>query len=198
MRPSQRPDVSPAAIPADLRAKVMPAVLDELARWGVERFSVEAMAERHRLDVATIYHYWGNRQQLIVDAAVRDAEVFRSTLDTGSLRGDLLALARTIAADVNTPIGRTFHRVMVMDSRVGGHHDGETRMMFWQHRFSVIRSVIDRARERGEVRQGVPTVAAVQIVTAPIYVRSLYMEDPVDDAYCVAIADLAWHALRKQ
>ncbi|WP_205875330.1 TetR/AcrR family transcriptional regulator [Mycobacterium camsae] len=197
MRPWQRPDVSPAAIPTDLRARVMPAVLDELARWGVERFSVEAMAERHHLDVATIYHYWGNRQQLIVDAAVRDAEVFRATLDTGSLRGDLLALARAIAGDVNTPIGRTFSRVMVMDSRAG-HHDGETRMMFWQHRFSVIRSVMDRARARGEVREGVPTVAAIQIVTAPIYVRSLYMEGPVDDAYCVAIADLAWHALRKQ
>lgn len=197
MRPSQGPDVSPAAIPADLRARVMPAVLDELARWGVERFSVEAMAERHRLDVAAIYQYWGDRQQLIVDAAVRDAEVFRAAIDTGSLRGDLIALARTIAADVNTPVGRTFHRVMVMDSR-GGHHDGETRMMFWQKRFAVIRSVIDRARKRGEIREGVHTVAAIQIVTAPIYVRSLYLEDPVDDAYCVAIADLAWHALRKE
>ncbi len=116
--------------------------------------------------------------------------------DTGSLRGDLLALARTIAADVNTPVGRTFHRVMVMDSR--GHHDGETRMMFWQRRFAVIRSVVDRARERGELREGVQTVAAIQIVTAPLYVRSLYTEDPVDDGYCVAIADLAWHALRKE
>jgi len=26
-------------IPADIRAQVMPAVLDELARWGVERCS---------------------------------------------------------------------------------------------------------------------------------------------------------------
>lgn len=197
MRPSQRPDVSPAGIPADLRAQVMAAVLDELAHWGVERFSVEALAERHRLDVAAIYHYWGDRQKLIVDAAVRDAEIFRSTLDTGSLRGDLLALARAIAADVNTPVGRTFHRVMVMDSRAG-HHDGETRMMFWQHRFGVIRSVVDRARERGEMREGVHSVAAIQIVTAPIYVRSLYTEDPVDDAYCLAIADLAWRALRKE
>lgn len=197
MRPSQQPDVSPAGIPADLRAQVMAAVLDELAHWGVERFSVEALAERHRLDAATIYHYWGDRQQLIVDAAIRDADVLRSTLDTGSLRGDLLALARAVAADVNTPIGRTFHRVMVMDSRAG-HHDGETRMMFWQHRFSVIRAIVDRARERGEMREGVPTVAAMQIVTAPIYVRGLYTEDPVDDAYCVAIADLAWRALRKE
>lgn len=43
--------------------------LDELARWGVERFSVEAMAERHHLEVAMIYRHWGDRQPLIVGAA---------------------------------------------------------------------------------------------------------------------------------
>jgi hypothetical protein len=47
MQPPQRPDESVQSIPADVRARVMPAVFDELARWGVERFSVEAMAERH-------------------------------------------------------------------------------------------------------------------------------------------------------
>ena len=58
----------------EIRARVMPAVIDELARWGVERFSVEAMAERHRLDAAMIYRYWGDRQRLIVDAAIADVE----------------------------------------------------------------------------------------------------------------------------
>jgi AcrR family transcriptional regulator len=171
----------------------MPAVLDELARWGVERFSIEALAERHHLDAAMIYHYWGNRQRLIVDAAVRDPDALRSATDTGSLQGDLLALARAVAADVNTAVGRTFHRAVVMDGR--GYHDAETRMLFWQQRFSVVRTVVDRARERGEMRDGVNTLAAVQIVLAPLYIFSLYSEDPVDDAYCVTIADLAWHAL---
>jgi hypothetical protein len=64
----------------------MTAVLDELARWCVERFSVEAMAERHHLDAAMIYRYWGDRQRLIVDAALADIEGLGSATDTGSLR----------------------------------------------------------------------------------------------------------------
>ena len=64
MQRSQPPDESRDAVPADIRACVMPAVLDELARWGVERFSVEALAERHRLDAAMVYRYWGDRQRL--------------------------------------------------------------------------------------------------------------------------------------
>ena len=72
MQPSQPLDESRVAVPADIRARVMPAVIDELARWGVERFSVGAMAERHRLDPAMIHRYWGDRQRLIIDAAIAD------------------------------------------------------------------------------------------------------------------------------
>jgi len=83
MQPPQPPDQS---VPADIRAQVMPAALDELARWGVERFSIEAMAERHHLDPVMIHRYWGSRQRLLVDAALADAEAFTSATDTGSLR----------------------------------------------------------------------------------------------------------------
>ncbi len=193
MQRSQPPDESRDAVPADIRACVMPAVLDELARWGVERFSVEALAERHRLDAAMVYRYWGDRQRLIVDAALADAETLGWATDTGSLRGDLLALARNVTDRINTEVGRTLLRALVMDRR--GRHDEDTRMMFWRARFAVVRAVVDRARERGELREGVSTLAAVQIVLAPLNVRALYSDAAVDDDYCAAIADLAWHAL---
>jgi AcrR family transcriptional regulator len=174
----------------------MPAALDELARWGVERFSIEALAERHHLDPALIYRYWGDRQRLIVDTALADAETFSSSTDTGSLRGDLLALARNLTDRINTEAGRTFLRALAMEPR--GYHDEETRMMLWRARFAVVRSVIDRARERGELREGVNVVAAVQIVLAPLNSRALYSDALVDDDYCEAIADMAWHALVKR
>lgn len=196
MQPSQPPDESVGAIPADIRARVMPAALDELARWGVERFSIEALAERHHLDPAMVYRYWGGQQRLIVDAALADAQTFSTATDTGSLRGDLLALARNAADRLNTEEGRTFLRALVMDRR--GHHDEETRMMLWGARFAVVRAVIDRARERGELREGVNTLAAVQIVLAPLNIRVLYSDAPIDDRYCVAIADMAWHALARK
>lgn len=171
----------------------MQAALDELSRWGVERFSIEAMAERHHLDAAMIYRYWGGRQRLIVDAALADAETFSSVTDTGSLRGDLLVLARKLTDRINTEEGRTFLRALAMDR--GGHHDEETRMMLWRARFALGRTVIDRARERGELREGVNTLAAVQILMAPLNVRAMYSDAPVDDRYCEAVVDMAWHAL---
>jgi AcrR family transcriptional regulator len=193
MQPSQQSD---QAVPADIRARVMPAALDELARWGVERFSIEALAERHRLDREMIYRYWGDRQRLIVDAALADAESFNTAADTGSLRGDLLAMARNAVARINTEEGRTFLRALVMERP--GIHDEATRTMLWQARFAVVRAAIDRARERGELRDGVNTLAAVQMVLAPLNVRALYSDAPIDDRYCEAVVDMAWHALARK
>jgi AcrR family transcriptional regulator len=136
MQPSQSPGESPDAVPADIRARVKPAVLDELTRWGVERFSVEALAERHDLDAAMVYRYWGNRQRLIVDGALADVETWSLATDTGSLRGDLAALARNLTDRINTEVGRIYLRALVMDRR--GHHDDETRMMFWRAQFAIV------------------------------------------------------------
>ncbi|OBG19699.1 TetR-like C-terminal domain-containing protein [Mycobacterium sp. 852002-51057_SCH5723018] len=193
MQPSQ-PRHEP--VPADIRAQVMPAALDELARWGVERFSIEALAERHRLDPAMIYRYWGGRQQLIVAAALADAEAFSTATDTGSLRGDLLALARNVADRLNTDEGRIFVRALVMDRR--GHHDEQSRIMLWRARFAAVRAVVDRARERGELREGVNTLVAVQILLAPLNIRVLYSDARIDDHYCATVADMAWHALARK
>lgn len=193
MQPAQPPDES---VTADVRARVMAAALDELSRWGVERFSIEALAERHHLDPAMIHRLWGTRQRLMVAAALADAEAYSSIADTGSLHGDLLALARKLADRINSPAGRAFMRALVMDRR--GPHDEETRMMVWEARFAVVREVVDRARERGDLRDDVNTLAAVQIVLAPLNVRALYSDARIDDRYCQAVADMAWHALARK
>ncbi|BBZ70119.1 TetR-like C-terminal domain-containing protein [Mycobacterium paraseoulense] len=184
------------SVPADVRARVMPAVLDELTRWGVERFSVEALAERHRLDAAMVYRYWGDRRQLIVDAVLSDVEKISSGTDTGSLRGDLQALAHNVTNRINSEVGRTLLRALVMDRR--GGHDEATRSRFWRAHFTAVRAVVDRARERGELREGVNTLAAVQIVLAPLNIRALFSDVPVDDDYCEAIVDMAWHGLARR
>jgi hypothetical protein len=42
------------------------------------------------------------------------------------------------------------------------------------------------------------TLAAVLVILAPLNMRALYSDEPIDDDYCEAIADMAWHALVKR
>ena len=57
--------------------------------------SIEAVAVRARSSKATIYRRWPGKAELVAEAMRRRAEpVLEDLPDTGSLRGDLLALAQ--------------------------------------------------------------------------------------------------------
>ena len=182
-----------AAVPADVREQVLAAARDELTHWGLERFNVAAMAARHGIDESVIYQYWGSAQRVALDVLLRWSSEVIVAPDTGSLRTDLQALAAAVANYVNSPLGLGLLRAMVIDDRAV--YGDDTRAVFWAQRFSSMRIVFDRARERGELRDGVDTVGALQLLISPLHVRALYSKDAVDDEYCRTIADLTWHAV---
>ncbi|EHB47050.1 hypothetical protein MycrhDRAFT_6109 [Mycolicibacterium rhodesiae JS60] len=174
---------------------MLSAAYDELTRWGLERFDIPTMCARHKIDEAVVSRYWPSARTLALDVLVSwNAEILNPP-DTGSLRGDLHALAAGVARQVNDHLARSLLRAMVVDDRAAFPDD--TRLAFWQQRFISINAVFDRAAERGEMRGGVDRIAAMQLIFAPINVRALYTKDPIDESYCEAIADLAWHAIAK-
>jgi AcrR family transcriptional regulator len=186
--------VSPS-VPEDLRYRVLGAALDELAKWGVERFSVEAVAARHNIDQAEVYRYWRDGHQLLLDALRFWSATAVATPDTGSLRGDLEALTAEVVDCFNTELGRRILRGLVMDHACS--YGDQTRQIFWRQRFGVIRAMLDRASFRGELRDGIEPLAAMQILVSPLTVRALYTEEPITLEYAMTIAELAFHAMAR-
>ncbi|HYJ56012.1 MAG TPA: TetR/AcrR family transcriptional regulator C-terminal ligand-binding domain-containing protein [Mycobacterium sp.] len=184
-----------SAVPQELRERVLVAALDELTHWGVERFSLGAMSARHGIDIESVYRYWGNSQRLLLDVMSFESDQIIVAPSTGSLRGDLDAMALSVAAYLNASVGRRLLRAMVIDDRA--QHRDDTRVIYWRMRYETIRTILDQAALRGELREDVDHVAGVQILLAPINIRALYTDDPIDDRFCLSVADLAWHALAR-
>ena len=63
---------------------------------------------------------------------------------------------------VNKSVASVLERALAID-RVG-YHDEDTRMKYWAARFAVVRGVVDRAKERGELRDGINPLAGLQLV----------------------------------
>ena len=166
-------------VPEEVRRRVLAAAFDELTRWGLERFSVPTMCARYGIDEAVVTRFWGTGRRVALDALLSWSEDILNPPDTGSLRTDLHGLAAGVARQANTELGRSLMRAMVVDGRAAFNDD--TRMEFWKQRFAAARSVMDRA---------------MQLVLAPLNVRALYTREPIDDAYCQTIAELAWHAIK--
>jgi len=113
--------------------------------------------------------------------------------DTGSLRGDLLALAVRMARYVQSDIGRSLQVAHII-----GNPDlpsAHVRRAVWRARSSRLRVVVDRARERGELREGVDALTVLELLFAPINKRALFTGEPVDDDYCRTVSELVWRAV---
>src|SRR5579863_5183615 len=80
---------------------ILDAAIDLLAEVGYEAMSIEAVAVRAKSSKATIYRRWPGKAELVADAIRRRTEPTLADLpDTGSLRGDLLALVELMCTSM--------------------------------------------------------------------------------------------------
>ncbi|MBC7631502.1 TetR/AcrR family transcriptional regulator [Aeromicrobium sp.] len=77
----------------DLERRVHVAACVVYGRNGWAGFSIDAVAREAAVGKASIYLRWSDKRELLVNALV-DTLVQVGDVDTGSLRGDLIALAR--------------------------------------------------------------------------------------------------------
>lgn len=95
--------------------RVLAATLEELAHAGYRGLRIEDVATRAGVNKTTVYRRWPTKEDL-VRAAFRAMTSDKLTVpNTGSLRGDLLAIAHGMLEAVCTPEGQSLFRVMVAE-----------------------------------------------------------------------------------
>jgi AcrR family transcriptional regulator len=152
---------------------------------------VDAVAERAGVSKATIYRWWPSKETLALDALVEWADKGVSARDTGSLRGDLLALVGPWVEEVRN---RSFERVMaalLTHVQTDAQFAENYRTHFLQPRREPMRAALQRAIERGEVRADVDLELAVDAIYGPLYHRLLNGHAPLDDHFAEAVVDMA-------
>ena len=85
------------------------AVVDLLAEGGLD-ISVADVARRAGVNPTSVYRRWGDRERLIMDAAVTRLLDSSPMPDTGSLRGDLAAWADAVETQIARPDGQVLLR----------------------------------------------------------------------------------------
>src|SRR6202044_2096505 len=81
----------------ELEAALLDAAWDELAEAGFAKLTMESVAARAKTGVAVLYRRWANKDDLVI-AALRHYGKTRPVWvpDTGTLRGDMLALLESV------------------------------------------------------------------------------------------------------
>ena len=144
----------PGGRSARVRQAVLEAVLDELAEHGDAGFSMERVAFRAGVNKTSIYRRWGDRGALLIDALQLAPADELPPEDTGSLRGDLLALGRSLVAYfVGSDRAAAVTRVVVSSADPAIR---AARFALLDRRRDNLALVCERAIARGEIDEADP------------------------------------------
>lgn len=164
--PVRRPRGRPRA--PGVEDKILHAALDEYTEHGWAGFTMDAVARRAGVGKSTIYLRWHDKDALLSEAVRIRAETMDAG-DTGSLEGDLTALATSVFDTSTSPEGWANFRV-VMDAASAterlGHFTEEVGTI---HR-DLITTIVERAVARGETpRPADPTMITDLIYGAAVF-----------------------------
>ncbi|HEY2688406.1 MAG TPA: TetR/AcrR family transcriptional regulator [Streptosporangiaceae bacterium] len=169
---------------------ILAAVIELLGEMGYEAMTMDAVAARAHASKTTIYRRWPGKPAL-VRAAVDDYLAGRllRAADTGSLRGDLLAVMRAMPGHL------TDEFLALMSGLAHAlRQDPELAQVLRSHLIGqdpVAGVIIARAAARGEVparaRADLARLAH-EVIEAQLF-RQMMTGGPLDDAFATHVVD---------
>jgi AcrR family transcriptional regulator len=89
-----------------VRAQILGATAELVARDGIAGFRYEEVAELAGVHKTSVYRNWPDREELVAEALLQYAEDLASITDTGDIRRDLVDYLAALASGLDTPFGQ--------------------------------------------------------------------------------------------
>jgi AcrR family transcriptional regulator len=164
------------------------AAMDLFCEQGYDGLSVEGVACRAGVAKSTIYRRYPAKLDLVMAAIERAKEGLVPTPDSGSLREDLLTVARGYLAMLSShSIGRAIPMMLVARTRSEELAEAHTEFV-WTRR-AATHELIQRGIDRGELPPGTDPAMIADMVFGAIFTRVFVTGQPTDDGYLVALVD---------
>ena len=173
------------------RQAILQAAAEMLLDQGGARVSMDAVAGRAGVSKATIYRGWPSKECLALEALVEWAAAGSPPRDTGTLRGDLLALVGPWVREIRR---RQFGRViaaLITEAQSNPDFAEVYRRHFVEPRREPMRAALARAVDRGEAPADLDIDVALDLIYGPLYHRLLHGHAPLTERFAQQVVDLA-------
>jgi AcrR family transcriptional regulator len=131
------------------------AAVERLVReHGYEKVTMQQVAAAARTSTATLYRHWEGKPRLVVEAVRHRRPAPLEDVDTGSLRGDLLAGAAAVID--SGPADHDLMSGLANAARTDPELDRAQREILVEPMQRAVETVLDRAAARGEIEADAP------------------------------------------
>ena len=173
---------------ANRRTAICEAVCELLAKVGYDRMTMDAIATQAKASKATIYRMWPDKPQLVAEALKCEFASTTDLPDTGSLRGDLMALLTSACNTVNSGAGEVMAGVLTAAT-----HDPQLAQTLSETLFEgksqLHTELVRRAVARGEVCPETDPSTMHEVMHSMISGRQLWRLGPIDEEYARHMVD---------
>lgn len=167
---------------------ILEATLTEIDLFGYAALSMERVAERARASKASLYRRWPSKVELVLAAVYGLLPDPAAAADTGSLRGDLLALFRSAARPLAGPAG-TAIRGLISEALRDPELAAQLRRYTRGRSVAAMRDIVRQAMERGELPPAKITARQLEAGLSVMRFHFLVHGGPVPDQVIVEIVD---------
>ena len=171
---------------AKVREAVLQATLQALDEHGYSGLTISEIARCSGVHATSIQRRWGSLENVLLEAVLGYSQQKLPVPNTGSLRGDLLAFARSLSRYLATPTGETVLRILAAAEADPALAVKRTQII--KARYDVTRVMVERAADRGELSAGTDPRLAVELLVAPLNLRKL-MGEPIDDKFVKQVVE---------
>jgi len=168
---------------------ILDAALDVLAETGYDGMTIDMVAARAKAGKATVYRRWDSKPDLVLDAVACLKAVPLDTLpDTGTLRGDLVAMIKSPAIQDADRKLRIMAGIVSMIAR-NPELAQAARSALVEPRAAANRVLFQRAVHRGEIPADSDIENLALIGPALATYRTLMLQLPVDREFLIQNID---------
>jgi AcrR family transcriptional regulator len=167
---------------------ILKATIAEIEISGYAGLSMERVAERARASKASLYRRWPSKVELVMDAIYGLLPDPAEAADTGSLRGDLLALLRSAAEMLAGP-GGTAIRGLISDALRDPQLADRLRSYTRGRSVAAMNEIVRRATDRRELGPGTITTRQLEAGLWVMRFHFLINGSPISDEVIVEIVD---------
>src|SRR6266699_1685345 len=166
----------------EARKAVIRSTLALLKRTGFHELTIEAVAAQAGVGKATVYRWWSNKAELIIDAFVSAVEKELRFPSAGPVLQSIHVQMRRWAVIFRTPLGQIVATVIG-----AGQSDPEILEAFRSHwvepRRIEARRLLGQAIKNGEIRADLDPDTILDLLYGPLYIRLLLKHAPLNEQF---------------
>ncbi|WUB64203.1 TetR/AcrR family transcriptional regulator [Streptomyces sp. NBC_00582] len=196
-KPRRRAPAGAAVLREDVTEAIRAAVFEELATVGYARMSIEGIARRAGVGKTAVYRRWRSKLHLVLDLVSALAVQGLPAPETGSLEGDLRMLYELTSRALRHPAASQIIPDLQAEAARNPEIAEALQKALREGQEGVALKIVAAAEQRGEVRTGLDDELALDLISGPLYWRSVVIRSPkLPKGYLGALARATAEAIK--